>query len=123
MKTRLTCYTLLLTIPALVLADDWIFSFRPAAVRYAIYGNSLGDMTAPSSNDRKIAFEITGRAAREMFDAIGPDQKDLCASEPGVRFRSRDEERIACTRTRAGDYTCHFGFDLQSGSSIGGSIC
>lgn len=123
MRLPLPAYALLVAIPAVVLASDWSFSYRPAAVRYAMYGNSLGDTMPPSSSDQKIAFEVTGRAAREIFDAIGPDLKDLCGSEPGVRFRSKDDEKISCTRTREGDYTCYFGFDLQSGKSVGGSIC
>lgn len=123
MRRHLPAYVLLLTISAAAFANDWSFSYRPAAVRYVMYGNSLGDTLPPSSDDQKIAFEITGRAAREMFDAIGPDQQDACAAEPGVRFRARDDEKVSCSRSRDGDYTCHFGFDLKSGKSIGGSIC
>lgn len=78
---------------------------------------------SPSRDDKKIAFEITGQGAREIFEAIGPDQKDTCSSESGVRFRSRDDERISCTRNKKGEYSCYFGFDLKSGKSIGGSIC
>ncbi len=124
MRFRPSGYALLLILAsAFVYASDWNFNYRPAAVRYVIYGNSLGDSIPPSVNDQKIAFEITGRSAREIFDAIGPDLKDSCSSEPGIRFHSRDEERIACTKTKNGDYTCYFGFDLKSGKSIGGSIC
>lgn len=124
MKFRLSAYAPLLAFfSVFVYAGDWSSSYRPAAVRYVIYGNSLGDSAPPSSDDRKIAFEVTGRSAREIFDAIGPDLKDSCSSEPEIRFRSRDEERVSCIKTVKGDYTCHFGFDLKSGKSIGGSIC
>jgi hypothetical protein len=58
-----------------------------------------------------------------MFNAMGPDKADTCGGEPGARFRSRDEDRIVCSRSREGRYTCQFGFDLRSGKSIGGSIC
>lgn len=106
-----------------VYASDWSFSYRPASVRYATYSNSLGDPVAPTKDDTKIAFEVTGRAARELFDTIGPDQQDQCAADAGTRFRSRDEEKIVCLRSGKGEYSCHFGFDLKSGKSIGGSIC
>lgn len=104
-------------------ADDWVFSYRPASVQYAAYGNSLGDPTAPTRDDTKIAFEVTGRAAKDIFEAIGPDRKDQCSPDAGTRFRSRDEEKISCVRSNKGEYACHFGFDLKSGKSIGGSIC
>ena len=123
MKPFIPACALLLVIPVLAHASDWSFNYRPAAVRYVIYGNSLGDTTPPSGSDQKIGFEVSGRAAREIFEAIGPDQKDLCTSDPGIRFRAKDKEKISCTRSRDGDYTCYFGFDLKSGKSIGGSIC
>lgn len=104
-------------------ADTWEFSYRPAMTGYALYGNSLGDPTPPSEGDRKIAFEIKGQAARDMFEAIGPDRKDRCLDTIDSRFRSRDDERIVCTRSKRGKYACYFGFDLETGKSIGGSIC
>lgn len=102
---------LLLWVPSLgVMAGDWEFGYHLANVTYAVYGNSLGDPTSPSKgNDKKIAFAVQGQAAREMFEAIG--------------LRSRDDERLVCTKSRAGQYACYFGFDLKSGKSIGGSIC
>lgn len=105
------------------LASDREFSYRPASVRYATYGNSLGDPTAPSTSDRNIAFEVKGHAAREMFEAIGPDRKDTCAQVSDVRFRSRDNEKLVCTKSSQGVHACYFGFDLKSGKSVGGSIC
>ena len=71
----------------------------------------------------KIAFEVTGKAAKEMFDAMGPDKKDACSSEDQTRFRSRDGDKISCLLSNKGEYSCSFGFDLRSGKSIGGSIC
>lgn len=104
-------------------ADTWEFSYRPAMTGYALYGNSMGDPTRPSEGDRKIAFEIKGQAARAMFEAMGPDRKDLCLDATDSRFRSRDDDRIVCTRSERGKYACYFGFDLETGKSIGGSIC
>jgi len=125
MKTILLAF-LVVVVSAVapeVLASDWKFIYQPANVSYSTYGNSLGDPTAPSRNDKKIAFEVKGQAAREMFEAIGPDRKDSCSQELGVRFRSKDEEKIICTKNTKEIYTCYFGFDLKHGKSIGGSIC
>lgn len=105
------------------MAADWAFSYRPAAVKYAVYGGGLGDPVKPGGSDAKVAFEVTGRAAQELFANMGPDRTDRCGAEPGVRFRSRDGDRLACQRSAAGEYSCTFGFDLVTGKSIGGSIC
>ena len=123
MKTILLAFLFVSAVVPEAFASDWKFSYHSANVGYSRYGNSLGDPTAPSSNDKKIAFEVKGQAAREMFESIGPDQKDSCSQKSDVRFRSRDEEKIICTKNSKGMYACYFGFDLKSGKSIGGSIC
>ena len=102
---------------------DWEFLYRPASVKYAIYGSDLGDTTAPSKKDAKIAFVINDSAAKNIFDAIGPDKPDQCSSAPGVKVRYKDGGKFACTRSADAQYACYFGFDLKSGKSIGGSIC
>lgn len=97
--------------------------YKKAAATYRIYGGSLGDMTAPSVRDRKIAISMEGQAARELFDALGPDKHDACTEGTGTRVRFRDKGNLMCTRSKAGEYECSFGFDLRDGKSIGGSIC
>lgn len=115
---------LVLVFPvAFAVAADWSFEYRVAKLQYAVYGGGLGDTVRPSAKDAKIAFELTGRAAKEMFDAMGPDRVDRCGAQPGERFRSRDDDRVICTRGAQGDYRCSFGFDLVTGRSVGGAIC
>lgn len=118
---RLGLLLLAAVVPAV--AAEWVLSYRTAAVKYALYGGGLGDPVKPEGGDAKVAFEVTGRAAQDLFVAMGPDRTDRCGAEPGVRFRSRDNDRIACQRSAAGEYRCYFGFDLVTGKSIGGSIC
>jgi len=97
--------------------------YKKAETRYLIYGGSLGDMTAPTKSDKKIAFSIEGKAARELFEAIGPDKKDACLEGTGARVRHRNDENLECVRSKEGEYHCSFGFDLRTGKSIPGSIC
>jgi len=97
--------------------------YQAATASYRIYGGSLGDPTAPSPSDRKIAVSIEGDAARKVFDMIGPDQSNACVEGTKMRLRSRDRENLSCTRSGEGEYVCSFGFDLRNGKSIGGSIC
>ena len=121
---RLGLLLVTLVVPvAAAVAAEWVLSYRPAAVEYAVYGGGLGDPVKPDGRDAKVAFEVTGRAAQELFAAMGPDRDDRCGAEPGVRFSSRDGDRLACQRSAAGEFRCQFGFDLITGKSIGGSIC
>ncbi|MCM5679124.1 hypothetical protein M8A51_06225 [Schlegelella sp. S2-27] len=101
----------------------WEFSYKPAQASFATFGGGLGDPVPPSEQDSRIAFQLRGQAAREMFDAMGPDKTDACSSTAGERFRSRDDDRLTCTRSPKGEYACYFGFDLKTGASVGGSVC
>lgn len=95
--------------------------YAPFKGQYRIYSGELGEQLAPSSKDRKISFIVTGPVAKEMFASMGPDEKDVCAAEPGDRSRSK--KNVWCTYSKADGYTCYFGFDLRSGASIPGGIC
>lgn len=68
-------------------------------------------------------FRVSGKTAKDMFDAIGVDKKDACSTEPGERIRKLDGEKIFCSRSAKGEYSCSFGFDLRTGKSIGGIVC
>jgi len=99
----------------------WEWLTRPAETKYVIYGGELGDTMAPARDNVRVAFYVRGRAAREMFEAMGPDRKATCGVEKGVRIREKD--RLACLYRPGDGYQCDFGFDLRTGKSIGGSIC
>lgn len=103
-------------------ASDERVPYKKAAATYRIYGGTLGDMTAPSVRDRKIAISMEGQAAKELFDAPGPDKHDACTEGTGTLVRFRDNGNLMCTRSKAGEYECSFGFDLRDGKSIGGII-
>ena len=98
-------------------------AYKPLSGSYSIYGGALGDRTPPKKGDQKIAFDLDKKTAREIFDAIGPDLKgvEACVSDPKDRVRKRGN--IQCMRSRDGEYSCTFGFDLSNGKSIVGSIC
>lgn len=110
-----------LLICAGAMAADWAFEFKPVNAQMAIYSGGLGDPTAPTAHDAKVSFHVQGKAARDLFDRMGPDVKSECGSDPKTRVRARD--RLQCTRYSASDYSCYFGFDLKDGKSIGGNIC
>jgi hypothetical protein len=103
--------------------DQSLGSHRKLEGVYRVYGGGLGDPVAPTAKDKKVMFSITGDAARELFDALGPDKKDVCTEGSGTRVRGRDNDNLVCLRSANGEYSCNFGFDLRSGKSIGGIVC
>lgn len=118
----LSLITITVAIPAASAQTDPGF-YRKAEASYLIYRGSLGDMMASRSSDKKIAFSIHGRSARELFEAIGPDKKDACLEGTVSRVRYRNEEKLYCTSSKQGEYRWGFGFDPRTGKSIAGSIC
>lgn len=94
--------------------------YKPLKGEYSVYSGELNDQSSPTPKDRKISILITGQAAKEMFDLIGPDEKDTCAA---AGDRSRSRKTLWCTYSRTDGYTCYFGFDLKTGNPIAGGIC
>lgn len=90
---------------------------------YRVYGGGLGDPIAPSANDTKIMVSVEGTMAKEMFDAIGPDVRDVCTEGTGTRVRQKANQNLHCMRSGSGEYSCNFGFDLRNGKSIPGIVC
>jgi hypothetical protein len=123
MNTHRLCPFIFLLVLPVIAADTDPGPYLQTAASYRIYGGELGDPTAPTPNDKKVAFSIEGNAARQIFDAIGPDQRDPCTEGSGMRVRHKDHEHLTCTLSKQNDYACSFGFDLITGKSIGGSIC
>lgn len=95
--------------------------FRTLQGSYMMYSLGLGDPQPPKASDSKIAFAIEGEAARDMFDSMAPDVRDVCTAGTSVRVRTKGH--VICQREQPGDYRCSFGFDLRTGKSIGGSVC
>jgi len=68
-----------------------------------------------------LAVHIDGKAARDVFDAIGPDVPLTCGSEKGQRERRR--KGIFCAydpkdaSAKSGPYLCWLGMDLVSGEA------
>lgn len=101
--------------------DAWNGQSRPLNGSYSIYAGKLGEETAPTRNDRKLAIEITGQPAKEMFDSMYPDFQPTCSGEKGDRDRRKGN--LYCYASAAGTYRCFLGFDLRSGKSIAGASC
>jgi hypothetical protein len=95
---------------------------KPLKAEYTIYSGGLGDEQAPTKTERKLAVEITGQGAKDIFDSLYPDAKGVsCSSEKGERLRRKGH--VWCAYSPAGGYRCFLGFDLRTGESIAGGSC
>ena len=95
---------------------------KPLTAEYTIYSGSLGDEQAPTKTDRKLAIEITGEAAKDIFDSLYPDVQGVsCSEEKGERMRRKG--RVWCAYAPSGGYRCFVGFNLRTGESIAGGSC
>jgi hypothetical protein len=94
--------------------------------QYILYGGypDKESARAPSPGDTKIAFSITGSAAKDMFNAIGPAPREMsrgeerCEKNPKIRTRAIDT--IWCRYHPKDGYWCVFGFDLSTGLATWG---
>lgn len=123
---RRFCLAVFLLLAGISFADDsteWVFRHKPIDGEYGIYGGGLGDPLRPTKKDTKVTFSVKGDLAREMFDAMGPDVKDVCTEGTKDRIRKKDHDNLICVRTEKAEYFCQFGFDLRTGKSIGGLVC
>jgi hypothetical protein len=95
---------------------------KPLKAEYTIYSGGLGDEQAPTKTERKLAIEITGQGAKDIFDSLYPDAKGVsCSSEKGERLRRKGH--VWCAYSPADGYRCFIGFDLRTGESIAGGSC
>lgn len=95
---------------------------KPLTAEYTIYSGDLGDEQAPTKNERKLAVEVTGEAAKDIFDSIYPDIDGVkCSEEKGERLRRKG--RLWCAYSPSAGYRCFFGFNLRTGQSISGGSC
>lgn len=102
--------------------EDWPAPPKPLkAAEYTIYSGELGNEQAPTKDDRKLAIEISGQAAKEIFDSIYPDSKVTCSSESGERLRRK--QHIWCSFHPREGYRCFLGYNLRTGQSIPGGSC
>jgi hypothetical protein len=102
-------------------AKEWTWEYKPLKASYSIYSGELGERQAPSATDRKLAVEITGQAAKEMFDSMPPDFHPSCSQAKGDRDRRKG--KVYCTVHSGEGYRCFIGINLRTGESISGATC
>ena len=101
--------------------SGWTWEYKPLRAAYSIYSGELGEREAPTKTDRKLAINVTGPAAKEIFDSIYPDANVTCSSEKGERMRRK--QNLWCIYQPSSGYECYLGFNLRTGASIPGGEC
>lgn len=88
---------------------------------YKIHSGSVADRTPPTAKERMLTVLVDGKAAKEVFDSIGPDVQLVCSGMNGDRDRRR--KGIYCTysaedeKTKDGPYRCWIGINLATGGT------
>ena len=100
---------------------QWTPDFKPYSGRYLVYSGSPSERQPPTSSDKQASVVLTGKAAKDLFQQIGPDVKDACSADP--HYRERRKGHLDCAYTKENGYECFFGIDLRTGKSKSGSIC
>lgn len=116
--------TLLCCISRADSSTEWDGDYAAARARYMIYSGSLSEKERPKAANNKVSLLIEGQLAKELFNAIGPDQKQACGASTGVRIRERGDVTCSFDRgLKSSPYTCFVGLDLKTGKSMEGAIC
>jgi len=97
------------------LAGQW----HPAHVEYMVHSGSTAYAQPPTRTDRAFSIHLIGQAAQQLFEQIGPDQKEMCSSERGDRERRNKgalcQYSARLDSTSDSHYRCWIGIDLRTG--------
>lgn len=88
---------------------------------YKIHSGTIADRTPPTATDRMLTVLIDGKAAKDVFDSIGPDVTKMCSAEEGDRTRAK--KGVYCTyeaqltNPKDSHYRCWIGVNLRTGDT------
>jgi hypothetical protein len=86
---------------------------------YMIHSGGTAYAEPPTTTDSALTVHFEGKAAKQVFDQIGPDAKVKCS--PETRDRERRKKGVSCIYTaKLNDpkdfhYTCWVGINLRTG--------
>ncbi|KAB8041365.1 hypothetical protein [Janthinobacterium aquaticum] len=121
-RVQLGAFVLALMSATFAIAQElWPAPAKPLKAQYNIYSGELHNAQPPTRTERKLAIEISGQAAKDIFASLYPDAKVTCSGEPGERLRAKGE--LWCSFSPSSGYRCWLGYDLRAGKVIGGASC
>ena len=94
---------------------DW----QPLRARYLIHSETATYPEAPTNTDRVLTVVIDGKAAKDLFELVGPDFHPTCSSEKGARNRRKKGVECSYAAKLNGPndshYRCWIGLNLRTG--------
>lgn len=110
------------------LPDDPSGLWKPLqGATYKFHSGIVADREPPTAKDSRLTIVLHGKAAKELFDSIGPDQKETCDDAKGDRERAK--KGVSCTYTASlindkdGPIRCWIGLNLKTGDTVGTISC
>lgn len=94
---------------------------------YKIHSGAVSDRSEATATDRMLTVHVDGKAAKEIFESIGPDFHPTCSGEKSDRDRRK--KGVYCSyqkddvNAKGGPYRCWIGVNLQTGDSVGTVSC
>ena len=118
MITRISVLAVLACMAAVVAAADR----NALSGTYRIGGATLIDPPTDEAPNTHLYVELTGAAARDLYESMAVAPKpDLCTG-PGSRVKTVGE--MQCTRYASGQrFRCAFGIDLRKQTVTRGIVC
>jgi hypothetical protein len=102
-------------------------SWSPMKAQYLLHSSHATYPESPSAMHRAITIAFEGKAAKAVFDQMGPDARTQCSASKGDR--ERRNKGALCTFTArvenpaAPHYRCWIGIDLRTGEGNQGVSC
>lgn len=94
---------------------------------YKIHSGIVADLTPPTVSERRLTVLVDGKAAKDVFESIGPDFPETCSGEKGDRHRRK--KGIVCSYTaqdvgtKDSAYRCWIGINLRTGDTVSTISC
>ena len=122
-----------LTLPILLILTQLAFAqgkgaaphelnrWFPLGAEYKIHSGGTAYSEMPTKKDSALTVTFRDEPARQVFEQIGPDAKQVCDDVQGNRVR--EKKGVYCSYTarlenpKNPHYQCWIGVDLRSGES------
>jgi hypothetical protein len=95
--------------------NEW----NPLQAQYKIHSGGTAYSELPTKADSAFSVAFTDEAARQVFEQIGPDVKNICSAAKDERVR--EKKGVFCSHTprlenpKNSHYRCWIGIDLRTG--------
>lgn len=119
MPMFLACAALSLLAHGSESASKGVGEWTTLSGSYMIHSGGTAYAEPPTKADSALSVHFEGKAAKDVFDQIGPDAKVKCSAEQ--RDRERSKKGVSCIFTaklsdsKEAHYTCWVGINLRTG--------